>query len=136
MCATTLGIAAQEIFPLLRLSAPLFAMRELGCHALVDAWGAEPVLLDDPAGLEKLLVEAVDVARATVITTGSHHFDPQGVTVWAILAEGHATIHTYTEEGRWMADVFTCGDLDPDDATEVLVEGLGGHARISLLSRG
>lgn len=112
------------------------SMRELGRHAIVDAWGAEPALLNDPRRLEETLVAAAEATGATVLTTGSHQFDPQGVTAWAILAESHATIHTYPEEGRWMADVFTCGTVEPDKAAEFVVGALGGTARVSLLSRG
>lgn len=103
---------------------------------MVDAWGAEPALLDDPGRLEETLVEAVEATGATILRTGSHHFEPHGVTVWTILAESHATLHTYPEEGRWMADVFTCGTVEPDKAAELLVDALGGEARISILSRG
>lgn len=111
-------------------------MRELGVHAIVDAWGADPETLDDPEAVEEALTEAVLATGATIITSGSHQFEPQGVTAWTILAESHATVHTYPEEGRWMADVFTCGDVEPDDAVDVLLDALGGEARVSTLSRG
>ena len=111
-------------------------MRELGRHAIVDAWGAEPALLDDPGRLEGILVEAVKAAGATVLSTGSHHFDPHGVTAWVILAESHATIHTYPEHGQYMADVFTCGDVKPDVAAQMIADAIGGKTKISQLARG
>jgi len=111
-------------------------MRELGRHAIVDAWGAEPALLNDPGRLEDNLNEAVKLTGATVLRSGSYQFEPQGVTVWVILAESHATIHTYPEEGRWMADIFTCGKVKPEKAAMFLSEVLGGKSRLSVLSRG
>lgn len=111
-------------------------MRELGRHAIVDAWGAEPALLNDPERLEGTLIEAVKATGATVLRSGSVQFEPRGVTVWVILAESHATLHTYPEHGRWMADVFTCGDVQPDKAAELLIAAIGGKAKTRILSRG
>lgn len=44
-----------------------------------------------------------------------HKFDPQGVSVVAILTESHCGVHTWPERGRQAAtiDVFTCGTIDP-----------------------
>jgi S-adenosylmethionine decarboxylase len=111
-------------------------MRELGRHVIVDAWGAEANLLDDPRRLREILVEAVKATGATVLSSDYHKFQPQGVTAWVILAESHATLHTYPEHEAWMADVFTCGDVDPDAAAVLLIQSLGGQARIHRLSRG
>ena len=111
-------------------------MRELGRHALVDAWGAEVELLDDPERLKGVLVEAVKATGATILFADSHKFEPQGVTAWVILAESHATIHTYPEHAAWMADIFTCGDIKPDLAAEMLIKAIGGRARVHRLSRG
>lgn len=102
----------------------------------MDAWGIEPVLLEGLERLEDLLAEALEKGGVKAVTGGSHQFDSGEIMVWAIADEGHATIRVYPEEGRWMADVFSCGDLEPEDAVDVLVEGLGGQTRVSLLSRG
>jgi len=111
-------------------------MRELGRHAIVDAWGAEVALLDDPERLRGILVEAVRATGATVLSSDYHKFEPQGVTAWVILAESHATIHTYPEHAAWMADIFTCGDVNPDAAAKLLIDSIGGRARVHRLSRG
>ena len=108
----------------------------LGRHAIIDGMGADPALLDDPGRLEALLKDACRETGATVLSCHSHQFEPQGVTVAIILAESHATIHTYPEHGCYMADVFTCGDVDPSAAVEVLKGSLGGEARVLQLSRG
>jgi len=108
----------------------------LGRHAIIDGNGADAALLDDPGRLEALLKAAVEETGATVLSCHSHQFEPQGVTVAIILAESHATIHTYPEHGCYMADVFTCGSLDPTAAVEILKTSFGGDARVLQLSRG
>ena len=108
----------------------------LGRHAIIDGKGADAALLDDRDRLEALLKSACQETGATVLSSHSHRFDPHGVTVAIILAESHATLHTYPEHGRWMADVFTCGDVDPSAAVEILKRTFGGEARVHHLSRG
>jgi len=51
----------------------------------------------------------------------SHKFEPQGVTVVAMLAESHISIHTWPEKGMAVCDVFTCGDhTTPESGVEYL----------------
>jgi S-adenosylmethionine decarboxylase proenzyme len=111
-------------------------MRELGRHAFVDGWDVDPGLLNDRQRLEKILKDACTAAGATLMRTASQRFIPQGVTVVIILAESHASIHTDPENGRYMADVFTCGDVKPNKAIELLVDAMGGESRVSMMSRG
>ena len=62
---------------------------------------------------------AVTEAGATLCEVISHRFTPQGVTVLAMLAESHASVHTYPELGAVFVDVFTCGDeADPVRAVD------------------
>jgi S-adenosylmethionine decarboxylase len=60
-----------------------------------------------------------------VLQIVSKRFEPQGVTVLALLSESHASIHTYPEVGAMFVDVFTCGDrAKPDVAIAHLVDSL------------
>jgi ornithine decarboxylase len=46
--------------------------------------------------------------------------------VLALLAESHASVHTYPERGSVFVDVFTCGHrADPNAAVRLLGEALG-----------
>ena len=38
-----------------------------------------------------------------------HQFTPQGISVVAVLAESHLSIHTWPELGYAALDVYTCG---------------------------
>lgn len=109
-----------------------------GRHVLAELDGIEPRLLDDPAFLRQALRSAVTEAGATVIDVLAHRFKPHGVTVLALLAESHASIHAYPEIGAAFADVFTCGErADPELAVRLLAKALGtGSFRITTAHRG
>lgn len=96
-----------------------------GRHVLAEFEGLEPALLDDPARLSAMLSAALSESGATVLQVITHRFAPQGVTVLAMLAESHASIHTYPEMGSAFVDVFTCGDqADPEHALKLLADAL------------
>ena len=80
-----------------------------GQHVLAELEGVSPELLDDEQFLRHALGEALTQADATVLEVVSKQFEPQGVTVLALLSESHASIHTYPEVGAVFVDVFTCG---------------------------
>ena len=83
-----------------------------GHHLLVDFWVADPEPLRRVATWEALLPEACREAGATVLGARFHQFEPEGVTGIVLLAESHASLHTWPEAGLVTLDVFTCGALD------------------------
>jgi spermidine synthase len=109
-----------------------------GRHVLAEFDGVEPALLDDPEFLTTTLRSALNRAGATVREVVSHRFEPHGVTVLALLAESHASLHTYPEFGSAFADVFTCGDrADPALAVRLLATALdAAPPRMSTVDRG
>jgi ornithine decarboxylase len=97
-----------------------------GRHVLAELHGIEPAVLDDLGVLSETLQRSLKQAGATVCDVVSKRFDPQGVTVLALLAESHASVHTYPERGSMFVDVFTCGwRADPAEAVRLLGEALG-----------
>ena len=97
----------------------------IGRHSIADLDGLEFELLDDEQRLRDTLTSAVVKAGATVLAVTSHRYVPQGVSVVAILAESHASLHTCPEIGLAMVDVFTCGQhADPEVAVDLIVEAL------------
>lgn len=73
---------------------------------------------------------------ATVIERRIHYFEPTGLSIVAILAESHASLHTYPEHGVYMLDVFTCGDLDAAAAARSIAARIGGSSTLQLIKRG
>src|SRR5579875_446621 len=84
--------------------------RFAGQHVLAEFTGVDPALADDTARLRSILLGALTAAGATVCGVVDKRFEPHGVTVLALLAESHASIHSYPEQGAMFVDVFTCGD--------------------------
>ncbi|HEY8371819.1 MAG TPA: adenosylmethionine decarboxylase [Pseudonocardiaceae bacterium] len=109
-----------------------------GQHVLAELEGVDAALLDDEPFLRRTLVEVLDRADATVCDVISKKFEPQGVTVLALLSESHASIHTYPERGSLFLDVFTCGHrAKPEYAVELLTEILRPtSAHVQTISRG
>lgn len=118
-----------------RLRGWILMVSRLGRHAILDGSGVAADKLDSVLYLEAILRSACRAAGATVLKTAVHKFQPQGVTVLCLLAESHASIHTYPEHGVYMADIFTCGDLDPQPAVDLLRQQLGGEAQLTIISR-
>ena len=109
-----------------------------GCHVLAEFVGVDPVAADDVVRLRACLRGALETAGATVCEMLDKRFEPHGVTVLALLAESHASIHSYPELGAMFVDVFTCGDsADAELAVKLLREELAAsEAHIRTVSRG
>ncbi|MGD9985269.1 adenosylmethionine decarboxylase [Pseudonocardia sp.] len=110
----------------------------VGRHVLADLDGIDAEVLDDVAGLRAALSDALTAAGATVRQVVAEAFEPHGVTLVALLAESHASVHTWPEHGRALVDVFTCGDAaDPELAVALLAGATGGELReIRTIARG
>ncbi|MEQ3553676.1 adenosylmethionine decarboxylase [Pseudonocardia nematodicida] len=98
----------------------------VGRHVLAELGGIDAGVLDDVERLRADLGAALTAAGAQVRQIVTERFEPQGATVVAVLAESHASIHTWPEHGGMHVDVFTCGDsADPVAAVRNLAERVG-----------
>lgn len=98
-------------------------MKSLGKHLIVELYDCDRVRINDVAQVERILVEAVKLSKATIIQPVFHQFSPHGVSGVVVIAESHFTIHTWPEYGYCAVDIFTCGDLiDADLALHFLKE--------------
>ncbi|SMO77887.1 adenosylmethionine decarboxylase [Melghirimyces algeriensis] len=96
-----------------------------GRHVAMDAWGVDFDLLNDAPLLEKHMRAAAKKCGATVLSSQSKFFEPQGATVLLLLSESHLSIHTYPEKGFAALDCYTCGhDVDPVIAIRYMVDVL------------
>jgi S-adenosylmethionine decarboxylase proenzyme len=69
------------------------------------------------------MVGAAEKAKATIVNSTFHTFNPFGVSGVVVIAESHLTIHTWPEYNFASLDVYTCGEeVDPWIAFEYLKE--------------
>jgi len=106
-------------------------------HCILELYQCDSARLDDEAFLRTAITAAAKRAGATLLNLITHHFDPQGVTGLALLAESHISIHTWPESGYAAVDVFTCGDHTmPEKACQVLADELqAGHQKLTSFRR-
>ena len=81
-----------------------------GRHLILDLYGCDSGILDDYEELQRLLETSLVMANATILRIIGEKFKPQGVTLLALLAESHASVHTWPCEGYCAIDLYTCGD--------------------------
>ena len=100
-------------------------MKALGRHIVCEFSGCDPMLLSDVDGIHTMMIAAAKAARATVMESAFHRFEPQGVSGTVILAESHLSIHTWPEKGYAAMDFYTCGDhTDPWLACDLAAQEL------------
>ena len=108
-----------------------------GHHLLVDFWVEDAEPLRWASTWEGLLPEACRAAGATVLGARFHQFEPEGVTGVVLLAESHASVHTWPESGLVTLDVFTCGALDAVAIVEAVRRRLAPvRERVTPVARG
>jgi len=81
-----------------------------GRHLILDLYDCDPGILDDYGELQRLLEASLVMAKANILRIVGEKFEPQGVTLLALLAESHASIHTWPQLGYAAIDLYTCGD--------------------------
>jgi S-adenosylmethionine decarboxylase len=89
-------------------------LKALGTHIIVELSDCNPAILSDVEQVQKILVQAAREAKAEVLQTTFHRFNPQGVSGVVVIAESHLSIHTWPEYGYAAMDIYTCGETtDP-----------------------
>ncbi|MES2152470.1 MAG: adenosylmethionine decarboxylase [Pseudomonadota bacterium] len=104
--------------------------RPAGNHLLADFYGVEAARLLDPAQIDAMLRAAALAAGARILHSHFHSFGKGlGVTGVLLLAESHISIHTWPEFGFAAADIFMCGEAQPQLALDVIEMALQAGAR-------
>lgn len=94
-------------------------------HLLLDIYGCDPEILNDYERLECIMYETLHLVDAKLLRLIGEKFKPQGVTLLALLAESHCSIHTWPELGFAAIDFYTCGkEFDSFEVTNMLRERL------------
>jgi S-adenosylmethionine decarboxylase len=110
----------------------------VGVHYIGDLYGCPSDLLNSSTFLTVLVETAVQVGKITLLRTNVHEFQPCGITVLAMLAESHISVHTWPEHKYAAVDLFTCGNTArPSLALSYMVRELQSEQHlITVLHRG
>ncbi|QCQ23132.1 adenosylmethionine decarboxylase [Desulfoglaeba alkanexedens] len=92
-------------------------MKSLGKHLIVELYHCDAYRINQVEEVERILVEAVNISKATIVQPVFHQFSPHGVSGVVVIAESHFSIHTWPEFGYCALDIFTCGDQIDSDAS-------------------
>jgi S-adenosylmethionine decarboxylase len=101
-----------------------------GRHLLLNFSGCA-VDLNDVASIRRDMARAIEVIGATILSVTEHKFEPEGMSLVMLLAESHASIHTYPEHKACFLDVFTCGSTIRVEPFGELLEQLWQPTHVS-----
>ncbi len=97
-----------------------------GTHIYGSLYGCSANLLRDEEYLIRKVREAAELANSVIVSIFSYKFGAHsGVSVIAIVAESHISVHTWPEYEYATIDVYTCGfRAKPIIAFEYLAKSL------------
>ena len=105
--------------------------RPSGQHLLADFYGVDAGKLTSSDTIDRLLRAGAEAAGARILHSHFHSFgDAMGVTGVVLLAESHISIHTWPEFGFAAADIFMCGDAQPQLALQLIEQALQPQSRV------
>ena len=88
-------------------------------------YDCDPDILNDHEKVEDILIDGAKAAKATIIESVFHKFNPYGVSGVVVIQESHFTIHTWPEYKYAALDCFTCGEeINPWTAFEYIAKKL------------
>lgn len=94
---------------------------QVGQHGLLDLYGVEQTIARDQARISEYLIEAANIAQATILKSHFHSFGGHGgVTGVLLLSESHMSIHTWPEYNFVAIDIFMCGQHQIEPAVSYL----------------
>lgn len=110
----------------------------LGEHYIIELFECNGAALDDLEKVKGTLLQAANIAGATILDDKFHKFAPQGVSGVVVIAESHLSIHTWPELGYAALDLFTCSrNMDIHKALNLLREVFEpGDMDVRFLQRG
>jgi S-adenosylmethionine decarboxylase proenzyme len=114
-------------------------MKPAGGQILAELDECAVGILGDQERMLEILRKGIEKAGFGLISTHSHLYEADGLTVLAIISESHVVIHTYPEAAHASVDIFTCSP-EPEKSQlilDYLVESLKpAHIRRAHVERG
>lgn len=83
-------------------------MNSLGTQYVAEFINCNTDKLSNQHFLEQSVKQALELADLHVVKFFSHAFEPDGITLIAIISESHFAMHTYPESNLVSLDLYTC----------------------------
>jgi len=81
----------------------------LGIQLLIEMRECLTERLDDLDWVKRVMTQAALRAKATIVQTVFHKFNPIGISGVVVIAESHLAIHIWPEYRYAAVDIFSCG---------------------------
>ena len=95
----------------------------LGVQLMIEMRDCLTERLDDLEWVKRVMVEAAIKAKATVVDSVFHKFNPIGISGVVVIAESHLAIHIWPEHRYAAVDIFSCGaTLKAAEAAKFLIK--------------
>ena len=104
------------------------AISGVGKHYLVDLRDCDPDIITCVKLTRGIVMHAAEACGATILNDHFHQFQPIGVSGVVLIAESHISVHTWPENGFAAMDIFTCGNMKPQVAIDIIQEGFRAKA--------
>ncbi len=101
---------------------------DFGKHYLIDLRDCDPEIIKSVDPTREIVLRAAKECGATILDDYFHQFQPIGVSGLVLIAESHISVHTWPESGFAAADIFTCGEMKPQVAIDIMREGFRAKA--------
>jgi S-adenosylmethionine decarboxylase len=101
---------------------------DFGKHYLIDLRDCDPEIIKSVEPTREIVLRAAKECGATILDDHFHQFQPIGVSGVVLIAESHISVHTWPESGFAAADIFTCGEMKPQVAIDIMREGFRAKA--------
>ena len=95
-------------------------------HLIVDGYGGDVGVMEDPDALFRFLDEYPDAIGMTKITTPQVYTyagrkpEDNGLSGFVLIAESHISVHTFPRRQYINIDVFSCTEFDASKALNEL----------------
>ena len=95
-------------------------------HLIVDGYGGDVEVMEDPDALFRFLDEYPDTIGMTKITPPQVYTyagrkpEDNGLSGFVLIAESHISVHTFPSRKYINIDVFSCMEFDADKALNEL----------------
>ncbi|MDE1860163.1 MAG: adenosylmethionine decarboxylase [Candidatus Micrarchaeota archaeon] len=96
----------------------------IGLHIFGNLYDLDPKMATDLDFLKKIVLDAVGIAKMTLVEQKAWSFGGEkgGVSVICLVTESHIALHTWNEYKYATLDIYTCGEhSNPQGAFDYIV---------------